>query len=288
MPPLLHLTSGDCAGERLAKSGISGEVFVWHDLLYDGPRNPGWPSETTLDARARFLEDVTGGGLSRDFVLQTLKAQYRKLETVPEHGGLVLWFDACLLDQSMLCHVLTCLKSRGIEEAELLCVADFPGVAPYHGLGQLTPAQLASVYDRRGPVTDEQFRFAEAVDRAFALQDPVAFVTLANLRGAPLPWVPAAVARWREERPDPEPGLGRLERMAVEAVRAGARTPAEVFRAVSEAETPPQYWGDVTLWAKLNRLASRTPPLVRIEGPRPLLPVWGGEAELPLFRVEPG
>lgn len=32
------MTSGDCAGELLEKSGLPGEVFVWHDILYDGPR----------------------------------------------------------------------------------------------------------------------------------------------------------------------------------------------------------------------------------------------------------
>ena len=52
----LHITSGDCAGDILTKSGICGEVFVWHDILYDGSRNPGWPDDAILDARARFLE----------------------------------------------------------------------------------------------------------------------------------------------------------------------------------------------------------------------------------------
>ena len=75
----LHITSGDCAGGSLSKSGLPGEVFVWHDILYDGPRNPGWPDETTLKARALFLEHVTAGGLTRERVLETLRNQYRKL-----------------------------------------------------------------------------------------------------------------------------------------------------------------------------------------------------------------
>lgn len=287
MGRILHLTSGDCAGERLAQSGLPGEVFVWHDLLYDGPRNPGWPTEATLDARARFLEEATGGGLARESVLATLRAQYWKLESLPADTALVLWFDACLFDQAMLCHILACLGSRGRRGGELLCVDAFPGVAPYHGLGQLTPAQLASVYDRRRPLTDEQFRFAAEVDHAFALQDRAGFTALALLQDAPLPWVPPAVARWREEEPDDETGLGRLERAALAAVRAGAQTPAEIFAAASAAETPPQYWGDVTLWAKVNGLAARRPPLVRITGPGGRLPQWEGGPELGRFRVEP-
>ncbi len=33
MSPLLHSTGGDIAGSSLAKSGIPGEVFLWHDIL---------------------------------------------------------------------------------------------------------------------------------------------------------------------------------------------------------------------------------------------------------------
>jgi len=50
MEQILHITGGDMAGGSLAKAGLSGEVFVWHDILYDGPRNPGWPDEGTLSA----------------------------------------------------------------------------------------------------------------------------------------------------------------------------------------------------------------------------------------------
>ncbi len=58
---MLHITSGDYAGDSLAKSGIAGEVFVWHDILYDGIRKPGWPNVEDLEARAQFLEQTTAG-----------------------------------------------------------------------------------------------------------------------------------------------------------------------------------------------------------------------------------
>jgi len=79
MNDTLHITSGDCAGVRLAESGLPGEVFVWHDVLYDGPRNPGWPTDDTFSARSIFLEELTAGGLDRGSILRTLKNQYQKL-----------------------------------------------------------------------------------------------------------------------------------------------------------------------------------------------------------------
>jgi hypothetical protein len=276
MPPPLHITSGDCAGNVLEKSGVSGNVFVWHDILYDGPRIPGWPDEQTLEARAQFIETQTGGGLSQSLVLETLRHQYAKLaEAAAVQDRIVLWFDACLFDQSMLAHLLACLAERQANHVELICIDSFPGIKPFHGLGQLAPEQLASLLEFRKPVTKPQSMFATEVDRTFAIHDRTRMTALAQMRDAPLPWLPAAATRWLQEQPDPTTGLGRLETLALAAIRNGNHTPQNIFNAVAAADIPPQYWGDTTLWAKINGLAARNPPLVRIEGPTPKLPQWG-------------
>ena len=286
MKGTLHIIGGDCAGDRLAKSGIRGETLVWHDVLYDGPRNPGWPDDATLVARSRFLEEMTGGGLDKEDILGTLRDQYRKLAGAEDHERIVLWFDACLFDQAMLVHILACMRHQGIRNAELLCVDAFPGIEPFHGLGQLQPSQLASLYDRRRPVTDAQFRFAAVVDGAFAVRDLQALAGLSQETDAPLPWVAAAAARWLQEQPDPAKGLGRLESLVLRAIRGGCATPKEIFAAVSALDTPPQFWGDITLWAKINALADRNPPLVRIEGPEKRLPQWDSTFDLKAFRIK--
>lgn len=286
MVSTLHIISGDCAGGSLAKSGIPGEVFVWHDILYDGPRKPGWPDNATLDARAEFLEQVTAGGLDRKYVLSTIKDQYKKLADSTDYEQIVLWFDACLFDQAMLVHILTCLLHLGVRKAELICVDEFPGIVPFNGLGQLQPHQFASLYEQRRPVTDAQFRFAKIVDKAFATQNPRLLAELSSKLDTPLPWIPAAVKRWLQEQPDPETGLGRLENLVLEAVRGGCKTPGEIFANVAEADTPPQFWGDITLWAKINALADRKPPLVLIEGPVDRLPQWESAIDLKHFRIK--
>jgi len=286
MNDTLHITSGDVAGGSLAKAGLAGEIFVWHDILYDGPRNPGWPDDETINARAEFLEHVTGGGLSKERVKETLVAQYGKLAAASDYGHLVLWFDGCLFDQSMLVHILTCLHHKGIRQADLLCVDAFPGIVPFDGLGQLQPAQLASLYGQRRPVTETQFGFAQIVDRAFAIKDLMLLAKLALNSDVPLPWVPAAAARWLQERPDPATGMGRLESLALQAIQTGCAAPEEIFKAVAAHDFPPQFWGDTTLWAKINALADRKPPLLRIEGPAAKLPQWPDGADLKRFRIK--
>lgn len=283
---MIHITSGDIAGESLMKTGIPGEVFVWHDILYDGPRKPGWPDEETLNDRALFLEHVTGGGLNREYILKTLHNQYHRLSTVDADEGIVLWFDACLFDQSMLVHILTCLHLIGVGKAELLCVDVFPGIHPFHGLGQLSPDQLASLYSNRSLVTDPQFQFAVIVDRAFATRNRALLTKLSQPDKAPLPWIPAAVTRWLQELPDPTTGLGRLEELILDAVGTGCEKPGEIFAAVAAADTPPQFWGDTMLWAKINALARRVPPLVKIEGPADKLPQWKSPLPINDFRIK--
>ena len=285
MKTTLHITSGDITGNSLAKAGLPGEIFVWHDILYDGYRNPGWFDEETLNARALFLEKATGGGLDQDIILKTLRTQYRKLDEAKTYEHIVLWFDACHFDQSMLAHILTCLHCKGIRRVELLCVDTFPGIEPFHGLGQLQPEQLASIYDNRRPVTDTQFEFAEIVDKAFATQNLDLFAELSKTIDAPLPWIPAAITRWLQEVPHEDTGLGRLETLALGAIQSGCTTPNKIFAYVAAAETPPQYWGDTTLWAKINGLAERIPPLVIIEGPCERLPQWESEISMKEFKI---
>lgn len=281
----IHITSGDCAGQLLQEAKLSGEILVWHDILYDGPRNPGWPSEATLQARAIFLEQCTAGGLDQAYVLETLQEQYCKLSEMPADTQIVLWFDACLFDQSMLCHILTCLQHLKRSQVELICIDAHPRIERYNGLGQLQPSELTASYPTRQPVSPEQFEFACQVDRAFAEQDLAAFQALAAQSQAPIQWIPAAVKRWLQEHSYADSEFGRLEYHALAALRAGHHSPAEIFTAVAQADTPPQYWGDSTLWAKINGLADRTPPQVRIQGPSPRLPQWQSEHPLAEYRV---
>ena len=79
---------------------------------------------------------------------------------------------------------------------ELLSVDAFPGIEQFHGLRQLRPDQLVSLYDHRQPVTYAQFQFAVHVDKALAAQDFGALTELSQASNALLPWIPAAVGRW--------------------------------------------------------------------------------------------
>ena len=281
----LHITSGDLSGNCLKQSGLPGDVLVWRDILYEGPRCAGWPNDDILQARAQFLDAGTDGAIGLKPIFNALKKQYDALENTAAYDRVVLWFDSCLFDQAMLVHILARLQEKQAQQVELICVDSFPGIVPFNGLGQLSSTQLLSLFETRRPVSEAQFMFAAHVDDALATRNLSVLSEIANCTLVPLPWIPAAVARWLLELPDAMTGLGRLEQLALAAMRSGAVTPMEIFSAVAAADVVPQFWGDTTLWAKINGLAERQPPLVHIEGPAPRLPQWNSPLDLGSFRI---
>lgn len=284
--PILNITSGDSAGSLLEKATIPGEIFVWHDILYDGLRNPGWPTGQTLQDRARFIETETANGLDRKQALKILTDQYQKLEKCHPQTLILLWFDACLFDQSMLVHILACLDHLNHQTVELICVDAFPGISPYNGLGQLTPEQLASVRDQKQPITREQFEFAKIVDTAFAYQDMNLLTQLSQNQDPPFPWIPKAIKRWLAEQPDPVTGFGKLETLVLSAVDQDMTHPVDIFKFAAKNDDPPQYWGDTMLWSKINGLADRNPPVLIISGPEKRLPQFMHDLDLNQFTIK--
>ncbi|NLF87065.1 MAG: hypothetical protein GX571_13280 [Lentisphaerae bacterium] len=280
-----HLTSGDCAAANLRAAGLPGTIHVWHDVLYEGTHEPGWPCAETLCLRARMLEEHTGGGVSFQKALKTLRNQYADLRAAADRS-IVLWFDACLFDQTMLVHLLACLRDHPAGSVSQICIDSAPGLTRYNGLGELPPSSFAAHYPLRVPVTPAMFSFATEADTAFGHHDGAALRRLANLSEAPLPHVPPAAARRLLEFPDPETGLGRLEQLVLQAIDQGVTKPTALFRAVADLDTPPQYWGDTTLWHIVNGLALRRPPLVHIGGPTPRLPQWPGQHDYDDYVIE--
>jgi hypothetical protein len=270
---VLNITSGDCSGKLIGESSIQGEVFVWRDVLYDGPlRNGGVLSADEMQERAKYLSVLTGGGLLQDDIFQGMEESYARLVDLNKYDEIVFWSDACLFDLSMLAHILTCVPFDVREKCRLICISEFDGIAPFNGLGQLTPEQIASLYPRQKVITEEQFEFLELVDLAFSTQGEDEFLKIVNYKDPPLCYFSQAVIRWLEEKPGGVMQVGKLEKLVLDALGAGCVKPSDIFKYVAEHDSIPQYWGDTTLWQKVNGLSDRG--LILIEGPDVMLPQW--------------
>jgi hypothetical protein len=264
---MLHVTNGDVAAGTIRLSGVvaeEGEVAVTADLLHEGPAPGGLPPERWRKVRARYLAE--SGYDDYDSCLARLTRWDHTLEDYRSYDEVVLWFEHDLFDQLLLIRVLDFFAGRSLGDTELslICIGEFPGIDPFHGLGQLTPQQMATLLPRRQRVDEGQKLLARDAWRAFRAPDPTALVAIFGRDTSPLPFLAGALRRHLEEFPAVANGLSRSERQILSAVSAGAGTFEEVFRATQAMEER-VYMGDSSFDRILRELAAPPRPLLRLE-----------------------
>jgi hypothetical protein len=266
----LHVTNGDSAAEGIRQSGVLGgrgdrsEVAVTADLLHEGPAPAGLSPERWRKVRARYLAESSYDDY--DSCLARLSGWDRTLEEFRAFDEVVLWFEHDLFDQLLLIRALDFFAARdlGGTELSLICIGEFPGIVPFHGLGQLTPQQMATLLPRRRRVDESQKRLARDAWSAFRAPTPAGIEAILARDSSPLPFLAGALRRHLEELPAVAGGLSRSERQILIALEAGPRMFPDLFRATQAMEERP-FLGDTPVHRLLRELAAPPRPLVRLD-----------------------
>ncbi|HEU5260614.1 MAG TPA: hypothetical protein VFU41_04215 [Gemmatimonadales bacterium] len=262
---LLHILNGDSTAAQLRRSDVPGTLAVWADVLYEGPV-PGEDAtpEQWREVRAGFASQARWA--TYDEALRRYTEWDEGLERYREFEEVVLWFEHDLFDQLILARHLDWFARRdlGRTRLSLICIGHFPGVEPFHGLGQLSPAQLASLLRSRQPVTTRQSGLGRAAWQAFTGPDPAKLERLLERDTSALPFLAGALRRLLQEFPAVTTGLPRTERHILEAVGDAPRGPADLFRAV-QAKEERVFMSDATFWGRVQQLADGAKPLVTLE-----------------------
>jgi hypothetical protein len=250
----VHVVNGDSVEHTLARSGLPGEVIVWHDVLHEGDVPPGDPA-TVREARATFLAGA--GYSSREAILADLAGADAALIAALDDGReTVLWFEHDLHDQLQLIQILARIAGHPARDAVRLITLDsFPGRPRFAGLGELSAEELVTLWPARGPVGPGAYATAARAYAALQHSDADALAALAAEPAAELPYLAAALRRLLEERPWAGDDLGRSERQILCAVAAGACTPVDVFLATMRMEEAP-YSGDSWIFKRIDDLTS--------------------------------
>jgi hypothetical protein len=259
---MLHVTNGNSTAMTLRVSDIPGAVLAWRDVLHDGPV-PAWLPLAELSAvRARFIAEQGWG--AADAVLTDFHARDAALAAAATREDVTLWFEHDLYDQLQLLQVLDWCGGREWRAGQLslICIGTFPGRARFHGLGELSAAELASLYPTRHAVTGAELALARSAWHAFRAADPHAIEVLLAGDTSALPFLGAALLRHLEEFPAVGTGLGRTERTLLDVIVSGSRAPRAIFAAAQAREAAP-YMGDASVWLRLRHLSAGLPhPLV--------------------------
>jgi hypothetical protein len=256
---VLHVTNGDSAGAKIQAAGLDGDVMAWNDVLHEGPIPAGVDAAELRAVRARFLADCGWGEAAQ--IEADLAGRDERL--VEAHGRqlIVLWFEHDLYDQLQLLQILDMLDDNGGVSA----------VLPDRFIGAMDPAEVAQLAQDRAPVSDEQLALARLAWAAVRAGEPVAVEAMLATHTGALPHLAPSLRRLLQELPAVGDGLSRTERQALEALAAGADTPADAFVASQAAEEAP-FMGDAWFWRHLAELGEGDRPLVRAADGAPLGP----------------
>jgi hypothetical protein len=263
---MLHITNGSIAAEILRQAGIPGRIAITADVLHEGPTPAGLPPERWRKVRARYLAESGHGGY--DEYLADLTEWDRILDEHRSYDEVVLWFEHDLFDQLLLLRILDGFDARdtGFTRLSLICIGAFPGVEPFHGLGQLEPEQMASLLPQRQRVTKEQLVLARHAWRAFCAPEPIGIEVAIRRDTSALPFLAAALHRHLEEFPSVVNGLARTEQQALQGLSelGGSASFEAAFWAASEKEER-RYMGDTTFLHRLQGLSTDPRRLIRLE-----------------------
>lgn len=264
---MLHCTNGDSVVQGLTAAGVPGPIVTAADVLHEGPCVAGLTSVAWRSRRAAFLADddpelqasIEAGMAARDAALGAAAAA---------GDSIVLWFEHDLFDQLNLVWLIDALAARQVSPAavSLVVIDQHPHVERFHGLGQLSPADLAALFPQRAPASDAMFIAARRAWTAVCDTTPLALISELPLPHPGLPFLSAALERLLEELPGTSDGLSRVERQGLRAVGSGASTFGDAFVANAALEEA-VFLGDSSFYRTMDRLASAERPLLTLGGP---------------------
>ncbi len=259
---MLHVHNGDSTANTARQSTISGVHVAFREALLTGPTPAGLQNDDWRRLRAAHLSAAYGGAAEK--IEQDLLQQEETLTNCRAHEEVVLWFEHDLFCQLHLIYLLNWFAARelGTTRLSLVCIGEFPGLEHFRGLGQLSPAQLASLLDSRHEVSAAELDIASTAWAAYCAPDPSALADLCRGDTLALPFLQAALESHLARFPSLRNGLGRIEQRALELIRDGHKRFVDLFPRFGERE-PVYGLGDSQLFLALRQLGAGREPLLR-------------------------
>lgn len=263
-PDALHVSNGDATD--LPGTGLARRVLYWRDVLHEGPVPAVGPEELRR-IRADFL-----AGQDADDRAEGARMFLGRDRTPADHrdGRYVLWFEADPYDQLQIVQILDRLAGLGVPAARitLICIGEYPGIARFGGLGELTADQLRGLpaTGACARLTPGALRLAARAWAAFRAPVPDGLGAVAAFRSRELRFLGEAFDRIGREYPSTRDGLSLTERRVLAAVAGGAPDAGTAFVRAGARELRP-YLGDTWCFAMMDRMATAPVPLLRVEPP---------------------
>jgi hypothetical protein len=241
---------------------IPGRRSIWADPLYEGPVPGGLTDDELLDVRRRFL-----AGPAEASNVDPVNDLRRWREVIAAHESydeLVLWFEHDLFDQLNLIQVLCWIRNRvPASKVSLICIGSLQGHPRFKGLGELSPEELAPLFETRRRVDAAEYDLAHRAWESFREKSPEALDALRQTDTSALPYLAPALERFLQEYPWTGDGLSRSERRLLRLAERGPIALKAAFPRMHDDENA-YYITDGSLDDLATALAFTSPPLVTL------------------------
>jgi hypothetical protein len=262
---MLHIHNGNSTAGTARNSNIPGAHLAWREALVCGPVCGELGEADFLETRARHLS--TAYAVDLDRVRSELREQHQALASFRDHEEVVLWFEHDLFCQVHLIYLLNWFAQceMGKTKLSIVCIGEFPGVQPFHGLGQLNEEQLASLFPRREVITSDQLELGTRAWQAYSSPDALRLISLRDSDTSALPFLRRAIVNHAQRFPWTHTGIGRVEKTALQLAADGHNDFKGLFQAFSSCESDYGF-GDAQLFLTLMRLVHAATPLLKKDG----------------------
>ena len=258
---VLHVTNGDATLPGLRGTGLVEAIIAWRDVLHEGPV-PEVPDDELRRIRTAFLagEKAADIGTAAEF------AERDRTLAAHRDGRYVLWFEADLYDQLQLIQIAAKLRELEVPAGQitLICIGEYPGIAHFGGLGELTSEQLRGLPAVAATtMTGAALEHATRAWAALRGPNPVGLGSIAATPSPELRFLAEAFDRLSREYPSTRDGLSLTERRILAAVSEGAETAGAAFTRTAAREARP-FLGDTWCFDRMTRFVSAPVPLLHV------------------------
>lgn len=248
-PAELHILNGDYALQLWEKCNFAGETLVWKETYLEGPLPDTGDLHLFRKARAEYLSHFAElSHINTERIYQHLQKMDDTILTLPDNATLMLWFDSCIFDQTILMRILYLLNRKRTANPEVFLYCCDGNC--------LTSEDFESGFTRKIQLFPADIETSGKAWNAFVRKDRDAMLQAADKENFErLPAMKKALLRYADEVPDKN-GLTRTQRQILQIVSEKSCSFTEIFKGLDSFEEYP-FLGDTACQRLLDELQKR-------------------------------
>ena len=239
----LHILNGDIAFELWKKCDFQAIPLIWKEIYLEGTLPVTDDLHIFRLARAKFLAGIAA--IDETQLYSHLQKLDESILNLPGNSTLMLWFDSCIFDQTILMRILYLLELKKCEKLNVFlycCNSNCLTINDFQ-VGMSEKIQLLLPDWLLGAIVWKSFQSQDA-ESMLDLAGEGNFERLSAMK--------KALIRCAGELPD-KSGLTRTQRNIMTLVARGKHSFADIFKGLSEFEEYP-FMGDTSCRRNLETL----------------------------------